>query len=674
MMDIIWCVIVQKGVAILKARIYVSAAILGSLWWTAAGTVEASLSHPFWDVPSYFQTLRDAREQVINRRQAEAYVRSAKAYVKEAQISLKQARKNLEDAKGNEADARKGLEDAKERLETARKALETAKERSRMAEREEASATEEADIARRDVSEKREEVSSLESEVSYGENTATGYKAIPNEEREKRIQEAWEKVNYAPSYLEDIRREIDGEGETEETEEEIEEENALSHDLEEAEEELSYLEDLLAEKEDALAQAEMEAEDARQEVKDWMDEYQSAQQDIADSHAWLLEAEKETSESVRDVTLSIKEVEEAQREEKKASYELLHLGEGVSSTTGMEYASWKGDKSQGHQLIIPYSVYAKLHKGSMSLSTGYMASSISATSGEGTVHHLTDTSLSFTYDNNHKKNETHYILGLNLPTGKSDTHPDAAVPSLLGRYTTFGEGFNVTPAIEGVHHFNEVDSIRGLVSYSFRGDYTTRQWDFLKEPVHRVMSSRVSPGHQLLEEVYYIHAGDTEQLLAFLRHSTSSSMTQHLEGGLSLTSQEGDSWDFGIFYDKPLSYRDSWQAYWIHDHEDPQKGAYASLSGGMSYDGFGIGLSRKYNAFQRGQIMIHSLFGNGHTENWRSGLGTNHPRRYSLEALWEWKLDERNTIRLMGERYFYKDRSLGDYHGWNVAIYGSHTY
>lgn len=659
---------VHKGVLTLKIKIYLSVAMLGSLWWTGTGSVEASVSHPFWDVPSYFQTIRDARESVVNRRQAEAYVCSAKAYVKEAKLAMEQAKTSLEEAERNKKEAGEGLEEARKQLKIAEQELEKAKEKNRMAQKEAVARRQEADQAGQAVAEKEQEVSTWQSEASDQAGAGNVESSSSREEREKRIRKAWAAVDYAPSYLEEIRQQIDGEESVEETTEEVE---TISSDLEAAEDELSQLEDLLDEKEEAASEAESAAEEAKQEVADWMDAYQVAQRDIKDSESWLAEAERDRAIGEKDLVTSQKEMGQALQEEQQSQYELNHLGEGVSATTGMEYASWKGKESRGHQWVLPYSVYANFHKSSISLSTGYLLSSISSGSGEGTVHHLTDTSLEWTVKNNHKKNETHYILGLNLPTGKSDTHPDAAVPSLLGRYTTFGEGWNMILAIEGVHHFNEVDSLTGRISYGLRGSYTMKQWAIENQ---QILASHVSPGNQWTEELRYIHAGDSEQLLAFLRHNSTSSMTQRLETGESMSSQEGDTWDFGLFYSQPISHRDSWQAYWLHSHEDPQSGAYASLSGGMSYDGLGLGLTRQYNPSQRGHVMMHGLWGKGHTENWRSGLGTSEPKWYSLEAGWEWKVNERDTIRFMGERYLYQDHSLGQYHGWNLAVYGSHTY
>ena len=138
----------------------------------------------------------------------------------------------------------------------------------------------------------------------------------------------------------------------------------------------------------------------------------------------------------------------AERDMQKASYDFEHLGEGSSFQSSLEYYSWKGAQ-HGHQLVLGQEFYSSKKKYDFSVGFGYVISRSGHQDGNGQVSGMTDTQLAVTLRNDHKVNDVHYHLGINVPTGK-EAHVNAQITEGLAKYTSFNNGSRDGSAIKAL--------------------------------------------------------------------------------------------------------------------------------------------------------------------------------------------------------------------------------
>lgn len=676
----------------------------------------------FLDVPATFQMMRDSRDRVLNHRAAVKAESDARANLKAARANLSQAKDDRQEAINGLAEAQTGLKSSQEALTTLLTELDTARTESAARTREAIAAQQAvADLepeyyARAtQVQELAARLERLEANRPYTPSaggvgsyatTPGGVIAGADATRAERIRREWERVGYEPGYLEEIRARVDrgiaaevagyvyaddGGVAAEEAEAYEAEVEAAQSEYDEAEAEFSELESEYQSLVDARADAEAEEAEARATVRELEAEKATAIADVKAAEEYLASAEEFDRTSATELEVAEADLALSEREYHEADHELKHFGEGLGATMSAEYYNWNGDHSYGHQFVTTYGVDYEFNRGSVALSTGTVNGSIMSFATDarnnttGRVSHLTDTTLSATYKNDHRVNDTHYQLDFNLPTGDSDASPFASVPSLLARYTTYGEGFNVTPSIEGIHHFNETDSMALRGSYSWRYGYDTQGYtdgyadvDAGGDPIWvplAVSRSRVNPGNQARLELSYLHAGEREQLYSFVAYQhNANTRTHNKTTGEDSTFRDGDGWEWAIYYNEQLNRRTEWQSYLLWTRDGATSGSSSTLNRGMSYYGMGTGLRRALSPNDHVSLMVQYLIGSGASDSWRTGLGNEDPRRLSVMLGYEKRIDDRDALQLRVERYTLHDKSSGDYNGWSTGLFFSRTF
>ena len=465
------------------------AASISALALLPAATSEAAgVSNVLNDIPAVFDSLRNDRNRI---RDFHAAIRNAK----EAAAALTQAEQDLQMARQDKESAEKGLAEARQNLEIARLNLQRIAQELANAQLESAQRTREAIAAQQAVADFAPKVWAQESVVQSvrGQQQSVqatyeqlgrelGYLRDERDDLEERIRKAWESVDYAQNRLNDVMAMVSRvqaaipeqsakEAQWQEYDREL---AALDSEAASAEALLDDLNSQLDALQDAREAAEDAERDARELVKDLQEQQADGQREVKDSEQYVAEAEQWNEEAIRGVETAEQNLTTTQAWKTKADYDLEHFGEGKGFSTGFEYYNWHGaGLPNGHQLYQPIEVYAAEKKWDFSLATGWLNSDTGLTDGH--VSGWTDTTLGITYKNNHKINDVHYSLNINVPTGKENAHQKAMMADNLARFNSFSEGWQFTPGIEATHRFTERDSITGRLGYTFRGDYKYRR-------------------------------------------------------------------------------------------------------------------------------------------------------------------------------------------------------
>ena len=448
----------------------------------------AGISNAMNDIPAALDTLRNERNRIRD-------FHAAKRNVQEATAALKQAEQDLQRARQDRENAKKGLTEAQKNLENAQLNLQRIAQELANAQVESAQRTREAIAAQQAVADFAPQVWAQESAVqaaqarrqsiqaSYEQlGQELGYLRDERDDLEERIRQAWESVGYAQNRLQDVIAMVNR-TQAIVPEQSTKEEQWQAYDnqlaeLDAAVDSAESLLDTLNSQLDALQEAREAAEDAerdaRELVKDLQEQQVDGERDVKDSEQYAAEAEKWNEEAARGVETAEANLTTTQDWKTKADYDLEHFGEGKGFSTGFEYYNWHGaGQPNGHQLYQPIEFYATEKKWDFSLATGWLNSDTGLTDGH--VSGWTDTTLGITYKNNHKINDVHYSLNINVPTGKENAHQKAMMADNLARFNSFSEGWQFTPGIEATHRFTERDSITGRLNYTFRGDYKYRR-------------------------------------------------------------------------------------------------------------------------------------------------------------------------------------------------------
>lgn len=651
------------------------------------------------DVPAAFESLLNDRNRIRD-------FHAAKRNAAEAAEALQQAEAALQMARQDKRNAERGLEEAWQNLEQARHNLKRVARELEKAQVESAKRTQEAIAAQQAVADFAPQVWQQESVVQelqgQRQSKQAAYEALGRElgylqdeqdDLEERIRLAWESVDYAQNRLNDVIAMVNRakaiQPEQHDKEEKWQEYDGELQQLDAEVDNAEALLDSLNSQLDALQEAREAAEDAerdaRELVKDLTDEHAEAEKDVTETETAVSEAETWNQEAARGVVEAEQSVSDTQKWKTQADYELEHFGEGMGVGSGFEYYNWHGaGLPHGHQLYQPIEFYAAEKQWDFSLSTGWLTSDTGLAKGH--VSGWTDTNLGIVYKNNHKINDVHYTLNINVPTGKDNVHQNAMMADNLARFNSFSEGWQFTPGIEATHRFTERDSLTGRLSYTFRGDYkyrrslTEAERSSLSDPANArdiQAQEEIDPGNKFQQEIEYRHIGEQHQLSAKVVHvnasyadakSTLKSYTDNTGSDYLLDmsygsgrNYDGKDWTLQLFNNQDIDAKNSWQYYVIGSYQS------ASTGGIHRYYG-GIGYTHCFDKRQKAYFLLNHGEERGQSYNWRLGKWNDSRYLNSVIIGYDYRLDSRSELKAKVERYRIKGSTEDSYHGWKISL------
>ena len=654
--------------------------------------VQASNADTMHDIPAEIIALRNARDEIRYRHQAEADVAQAKHDLQqsrqnaaEAVTARKEAAANLVTAKENVRTLSQNLSQTRQSLTTAQTVLAERMQAVEAAQQAVEAYGPELERAKQDAADKQQVYDALESQAQTVsqeyEEAVKNAEASQKASREQLVAEAVNAVGYELNRLEEAQAMVDAQEtdlseDVEKLEQGYDEQlNSLDTQMESASDELDAAQealDAVQEQMDALEEAWNEAkeleEESRQEVENYQYEISNlvielgqAQKDEREAEQYDREAQDwmnraVSAEGQMAVTLQLQE------------YAFEHLGEWAGWSTGIEYYHWKGEHT-GHQLFLPitYAQQTRIRgrKTDIGISTGYLRSDTGIS--QGTASGMADTQVSVAVHNDHVINSIRYLLDFNLPTGQHRFYQHAVVPEGLARFTDFGAGFEVTPGVEVIHHYNDEDSLIWRMQYTFRNAY-----EYSKE----IKGRNVSPGDIFHEELTYQHAGPMKQYSIQVRHSSSSSASQDSifldelgtwHAGNVQHYTDGDEWGLRLFYNRSLTDTNELSLYTIQNFTEKTKG-FASDDAYVQY--YGAGWMHHFDEKREWHAWIHYKDASSSYDPLRLDLNSTGYKRFSLAAGYSWQYAPTETLSLDVERYRRHNKHANSYQGWGIiALY-----
>ena len=656
---------------------------------------EAAAVNVMREVPAAFQTLKDSRNRIRDFHVAQRNAHEAAAALVQAEAAIQSARQDQRNAAAGLAEAQDNLMAAKKNLARVGRELDRARQES-------AHRTEEAIAAQQAVADyapniwnQETVIQGLTTDRSEVQQNYVEFQAEIEANTQKqsdlaqRIEAAWQSVNYEQNRLEDViamvnqmRQEQGGmpdrSAEVAGFESRLQE---LDTAIDEQERLLDEMNAQLDRLRDSQAAAEEAEREARQLVTELIQEQKEAEKEQADVEHWQEEAVQWKQAADKGVTDSERDKASTEVWKLQADYELAHFGEGQGFGTGLEYYHWHGaGLPAGHQLYQPLSVYAAEKKVELSLTTGWLDSNTGLRQGH--VSGWTDTDLGLLYKNDHPQDDVHYGLELNLPTGCDNVHQNAMMADNLAPFTTFSEGWKVTPSVAVIHHITERDSLSGKLSFIFRGDYNYRismiSADMAQRQLQEAeLQEQIDPANQLQQEISYQHIGEHKQFQAQLTHLNAShadyrsviqSWTWAAAPGKTLNrdygngrNTDGEDWTLRLYQSQDIDDRNAWQAYGIGNYQSAD-------TGGMHRYYMGIGWSHQFTVSQSGYVLLNygatrGLNYDWHTDKWDEGR---HMR--SMILGYDCQLDSRSVIQTKFERYLIHGSEKDSYQGWNMSV------
>lgn len=704
----------------------------------AAASEAAGVSNVLNDIPAVFDSLRNERNRI---RDFHAAIRNAK----EAAAALTQAEQDLQMARQDKESAEKGLAEARQNLEIARLNLQRIAQELANAQLESAQRTREAIAAQQAVADFAPKVWAQEAalqsvrgqqqsvQATYEQlGRELGYLRDERDDLEERIRKAWESVDYAQNRLNDVMAMVSRvqaaipeqsakEAQWQEYDREL---AALDSEAASAEALLDDLNSQLDALQDAREAAEDAERDARELVKDLQEQQADGQREVKDSEQYVAEAEQWNEEAIRGVETAEANLTTTRDWKTKADYDLEHFGEGKGFSTGFEYYNWHGaGLPNGHQLYQPIEFYAAEKKWDFSLATGWLSSDTGLPNGH--VSGWTDTNLGITYKNNHKINDVHYSLNINVPTGKENAHQNAMMADNLARFNSFSEGWQFTPGLEVTHRFTERDSITGRVSYTFRGDYKYRSspkateilsigdnmniayqsvmrlynrgfFDnnlYLKEELRKIINQEksnideiitdtesqieVDPANKFQQEIEYCHVGEKQQLSIKFKHINEthsyyrSSLTSIADAKGTIypvdwnyangRNNDGEEWGLYLFGNQDIDAKNSLQYYLIGNYQ-------AVDSGGVHRYYGGLGWTHWFDKKQSAYVLLNYGETSGQSYNWRIGKYESGRMMKAFVLGYDYHIDEDSELKAKLERYNIQGSDTDSYHGWKMSL------
>lgn len=633
----------------------------------------AAVNNVMNDVPASLEILRNERDRIRD-------FHEAKRNAKEAADALIQAEGDLQAARQDKQDAEKGLAEAQRNLENASVNLQRISRELANAQLESAQRTREAIAAQQAVADFAPQVWAQEAVVEsvQGRKQAvqSNYEQLGRElghlrdersDLEERIRKAWDSVDYAQNRMGDVMAMVNRtKAIVPEQAAKEEQWQAYDNQLSELESEVDSAESLLDELNghlDALQEERESAEEAEREARELVTDLQEQK---ADGERELKESEQYVAETQKwneDATLELESAESnltINRDWKtKADYELTHFGEGKGLSTGFEYYNWHGAGYNGHQLYQPIEFYASEKEWDFSISTGWLASDTGM--AKGNVSGWTDTELGLVYKNDHKVNDVHYTLNINIPTGKENVHQNAMMADNLARFNSFNEGWQFTPGIEVTHRFTERDSLAGRLAYSIRRDYSYLI-DYVdsSDVKHENVQEDISPRNRFQQELEYRHIGDAQQLSVKFTH-VNAAWAQYRTSFESGRNEDGEEWMLQVFGSKDIDARNTLHYYAIGNYQA------ADIGGTHRYYG-GLGWTYRFDQKQSGYILLNFGETHGLSYNWRVNKWVADRNMKAVVLGYDYRLNERSELRTKLERYNISGSESDSYHGWKMSL------
>lgn len=663
--------------------------ILGMACTAVSVSVRASNADTMHDISSEFASLRNARDEIQYRHQAEADDRQAHCDLKTAHHNAAEAIKNWREASNNLAVAKENVVTLAQNLQQTQQNLDEARiisaERTKEAIAAQQAVADYADglyTMQGIVNDKRNAYESLNSRMQTVsqeyEVAIRDAKAAQQARNEAIVAAAVESVDYALNRLDEAQQIADEQEANSDSDVEAIESyydgqlndlsnqvEASSDDLDAAQEELDNMQAYMDELVEAQNEAEQAEAESREKVADYEADVMSLSDDLKQAKKDEIDTEIYVQESKdwmnRAISFEGQLIIAAQLQD----YKLEHFGEGASFTTGVDYYYWNGDYS-GHQLFIPmtYAQQGRVHgrKVDFGVSTGYIRSDTGVSNGS--ISGMVDTQLDVMVHNDHPINSVRYLCNFNFPTGQHKFYQNAIVPEGVAPFTDFGAGFEFTPGLEVIHHYNEQDSLTGRIQYTFRESY-----EYSKEVSHR----DVSPGDIFYQGLKYQHIGPKMQYSIQFQHDSYAPAKQESifrdEFGLwhpgdTQHYTDGDEWDMRLFYNRSVTPRDELSLYTIQNLTEKMKG-FASEDSYAHY--YGVGWMHHLNKQQEYHIMMHFKDISSSTDPLHLDLNNIGYRRYSLAAGYSWQRSSTESISLDIERYTRHNDGANSYQGWGIV-------
>lgn len=674
---------------------------IGSVILLRATNVAASSFNTFYEVTDSIDTMVNERDKINNYHALQAEVKAAK-------IELKQAKANLAAAKQDKSAADKYLITAKSNLIAAQKHLAELDSQLEMAKIESAKRTQEAIASQQAVADFLPQIYNKENEIAEARQEEADVNDVcaalvaanktQQENLARRIEEAWQSVDYQNNCLQDVQAMIadfkaqqaatDGdfyanqERYTERLQEIADNIDAKESELDDLNDQLSYLEEAREEAESAEA-------DARELVRDLTNELAEAKNDTSEAQADAAQSQNEVNEAENNLRIAGDDVKSSLDYLNSSEKALADFGNGYGCSNGLEYYNWRDSSGRhGHQLYRPLQLYMSEKKWEAAMETGWLQSASGYT--RGSFSGFTDTALSVSYKNDHKKNTVHYSLSLNLPTGKDNVRQSAMLTDELARFTSFSEGFNYTPSVAVTHYFTERDSLSGKISYQVRGNYHYLA-EINNDKVQSGEYSRaelrenINPGAVFRQDLRLAHIGEERQTAAELTHinASHSSADSYINGiwdetGRVMPSLYNGGAGVGEHYAGERNYDvETWWLKIFNRKEFFKDNAYLTY-GAFNYDSgqlnsahryyWGTGISRNFTKKQAAYLIYNYRRTFGASYDWQSGQRTGDSHRQSLLLGYNYRLSDSNSLNLKLERYVINEKNAPKHNGVNVSL------
>lgn len=674
---------------------------IGSVILLRATNVAASSFNTFYEVSDSIAAMVNERDKISNYQALQAEVKAAKSELQQAEANLIAARQDKSTADKYLAEAKVNLIAAQKHLAEVTGQLETAKIES-------AERTQEAIASQQAVADFWPQIYAKESEIAEARQEEAAVNAdyaslvsankAQQEDLARRIEEAWQSVDYRNNCLHDVQamiadfkaQQAASEGDFYANQESYNERlQAIADNIDTQESELDDLNEQLSYLEEAREEAENAEADARELVRDLTNELTEAKNDTNEAKADVAQSQAEADEAANNLRIAADDVNSSSDYLNSSEKALADCGNGYGYASGLEYYNWRDSSGRhGHQLYRPLQAYMSEKKWEATIETGWVQSA-SGYAG-GSFSGFTDTALSVTYKNDHKKNTVHYSLSFNLPTGKDNVRQSAMLTDELARFTSFSEGFNYAPAVTVTHYFTERDSLSGKISYQIRGNYHYLA-DMNNDKVQIGEYSRaelkedINPGAVFRQDLRLAHIGDERQTAVELTHINASHSIANSyitgiwdETGNRMPSLYLGGAGVGEHYASSRNYdAESWWLKIFNRREFFKDNAYLTYSA-LNYDSgqvnsahryyFGTGLSRNFDKKQAACFIYNYRRTFGDSYDWQSGQRTGDSHRQSLLLGYNYRLSDNNSLNLKLERYIINEKNAPKHNGVNVSL------
>jgi len=631
----------------------------------ALGEGEAAAIETLQEMKANFMQMTDAANEVVAYREAVDNLKLAKGDLEEAQKDLSEAKLDQSTAQQDTLAAglalKKGQEAvaaAEKKITKAKQALITQQQLTQQYQQEEMTFAPAVQSAQEAVDALAEKESVLENqrEAALAQLEKQG-----EANRAAAVEKALQEINYTQDRLGEVEDKfavLEAHSDMHQETVDADYQNQLDEvdaSAEDAQNQLDAAVEHLEALTDARIESQAKTEEAKQILVDVQTEYSEAKDDLKESQKDFIESKNSVSEAAVNLQAAKENLVIADTEAVQAKKTIDEWGQTRFWQGGMEYYSWKGAGSSGHQIYTPYEYSTTQKNTDFTLTAGYISSDTGLQNGS--VSGWTDTTIEVGESNKNKVYDIRYSLLVNVPTGISKIYDNAVVMEDLAAYSRFSEGWNWTPMITVKKKLNATDSWSWGSLYSFRSSY-----EYSKD----LPGSEISPGNAWGQTIEYMHAGNKDRFLASLEY-TGYGATK--EDNVSYT--EGNQLGLGLCYEKIISPKNSWQLYYKYLKDD--KINYAVIDPDTPNDVvkrhyYGIGYTHKVRTDQTLQVMFNFMTSKGNAYNPLLRQNADGRKRKGLELKYDIQMSEESSLAFGIERYFLDDNSTGEYQGTNITL------